>query len=596
MKLQEKLKVMFTKAELIRLIYIFIGILIMGVFEVVGVSSIVPFIAVVSSPELIHENIYLKSLYDFFDFNTEINFIVFLGICVISILLISNSYLAFMASIIAYFSSTLCFRLQVRLLENYLMQPYSFFLLRNTSELAKNIIQEIPRVANGFAMQLLLVMSKTIIALFLFSLLLFINPMVAITVTTVLGSAYWVIFRLVRQRLHKIGEATTKHNFIFYRTANEAMSGIKDIKLHSSLGEFVERFAVPAKKIHRYHAQKVVISFLPRYLFEVIAFGGIVGIIISLVSTNTLGKTETIMPLISLYVMAGYRLMPALQQIYSGLTNLKFNRPAFETLVRDLSNSMEEKVEQKTHARMPFKDKLEIRELNFSYENSDTKTLNKLNITVYPNTTVGIVGSTGSGKTTLIDIMLGLLVPDSGSISLDGDEINNNNMSAWQNNLGYVPQSIYLTDDTIEANIAFAKSRDEINSDKAIKAAKMANLHEFIKTLPEQYKTFVGERGVRLSGGQRQRIGIARALYHDPRILMLDEATSSLDGITENAIMDAINNLSHQKTIIMIAHRLSTVKECDIIHFMSDGKIIESGTYQQLIESNEEFKTMANLL
>lgn len=596
MKFQEKLKVMFTKAELIRLIYIFIGILIMGVFEVVGVSSIVPFIAVVSSPDLIHENIYLNSLYVFFDFNTEINFIVFLGICVISILLISNSYLAFMASTIAYFSSMLCFRLQVRLLENYLMQPYSFFLLRNTSDLEKNIIQEIPRVANGFTMQLLLVMSKTIIALFLFSLLLFINPMVAITVTTVLGSAYWVIFRLVRQRLHKIGEATTIDNFIFYRTADEAMSGIKDIKLHSSLGEFVKRFAVPAKKIHRYHAQKVVISFLPRYLFEVIAFGGIVGIIISLISTSTLGKTETIMPVISLYVMAGYRLMPALQQIYSGLTEIKFNRPAFEALVRDLSSSTDEKVEQTTHSRIPFKDKFEISELNFSYENSDTKTLKKLNVTVYPNTTVGIVGSTGSGKTTLIDIMLGLLVPESGFMSLDGVEINKHNISAWQNNIGYVPQSIYLTDDTIEANIAFAKSRDEINIDKAIKAAKMANLHEFITTLPEQYKTFVGERGVRLSGGQQQRIGIARALYHDPRVLMLDEATSSLDGITENTIMDAINNLSHEKTIIMIAHRLSTVKECDIIHFMSNGKIIESGTYQELIESNEEFKRMANLL
>ncbi|SVE62223.1 uncharacterized protein METZ01_LOCUS515077, partial [marine metagenome] len=228
---------------------------------------------------------------------------------------------------------------------------------------------------------------------------------------------------------------------------------------------------------------------------------------------------------------------------------VKFNRPAFETLVRDFSSSMNEKVKQIKSAKIPFKDKFEISQLSFSYENSDTKTLDKLNLTVYPNTTVGIVGSTGAGKTTLIDLILGLLVPESGSISLDGVEINKHNISAWQNNIGYVPQSIYLTDDTIEANIAFAKSRDEINIDKAIKAAKMANLHEFITTLPEQFKTFVGERGVRLSGGQRQRIGIARALYHDPKVLVLDEATSSLDGITENAIMDAINNLSHKKTI-----------------------------------------------
>jgi len=596
MKSREKLKVIFTKTELRRLIYIFIGILVMGLFEVVGVSSIVPFIAVVTSPDLIHENIYLNSLYGFFDFQTEVNFIVFLGICVISILLISNSYQAFMNSTITYFSSMLCSRLQVRLLENYLMQPYSFFLTRNTSDLGKNILVEVGRVTNGFIMQLLLVVSKIVIALFLFLLLLFMDPTVAIIVTVVLGSAYWGIFKLVKQRLNKLGEATTKGNFIYYRTADEAMSGIKDIKLRSSEDEFTKRFAVPSKKLHGYHAQKTIIAFLPRYLFEVIAFGGIVGIIILLISTNTLNNANTIMPIISLYVMAGYRLMPALQQIYSGLSNIKFNHSAFEALVLDFSSSTNEKVEQIKYATIPFKDKFEISQLSFSYENSDAKILDKLNLTVFPNTTVGIVGSTGAGKTTLIDLILGLLVPESGSISLDGVEINKHNISAWQNNIGYVPQSIYLTDDTIEANIAFTKSRDEINIDKAIKAAKMANLHEFITTLSDQYKTFVGERGVRLSGGQRQRIGIARALYHNPRLLVLDEATSSLDGITENAIMDAINNLSHKKTIIMIAHRLSTVKGCDIIHFMSNGQITDSGTYQQLIDSNEEFKTMADHL
>jgi len=596
MKLREKIKIIFTKSELRRLVYIFIGILIMGLFEVVGVSSIAPFIAVVTSPDLIHENVYLNSLYGFFDFQTELNFIVFLGICVISILFISNCYLAFMTSTITYFSSMLTYRLQVRLLENYLMQPYSFFLDRNTSDLGKNILVEVGRVTNGFIMQLLLVLSKVIIAIFLFSLLLYINPIVAITVTLVLGSAYWGIFKLVRQRLLKIGKKATKENYTIYKTADEAMSGIKDTKLHSSEVEFVKRFAVPSKELQRYNAQKTIISFLPRYLFEVIAFGGIIGIIISLISTTTLSDAKTFMPIITLYVMAGYRLMPALQQIYSGLTNIKFNLPAFEALVHDFSSSMNEKVEQIQHATIPFEDKFEISQLSFSYENSDTKILDKLNLIVYPNTTVGIVGSTGSGKTTLIDLILGLLVPESGFISLDGVEINKHNISAWQNNIGYVPQSIYLTDDTIEANIAFAKSRDKINIDKAIKAAKMANLHKFITTLPDQYKTFVGERGVRLSGGQRQRIGIARALYHDPTVLVLDEATSALDGITENAIMDAINNLSHKKTIIMIAHRLSTVKECDIIHMMKNGRIADSGTYQELMDRNNEFKKMVDSL
>ena len=196
---------------------------------------------------------------------------------------------------------------------------------------------------------------------------------------------------------------------------------------------------------------------------------------------------------------------------------------------------------------------------------------------------MGLVGLTGSGKTTLIDIILGLLTPESGEILLDDIEVNSNNKSEWQKQIGYVPQSIYLTDDTIIANIAFAIPYGEISFEKVEEAAKMANLHDFIETLPDQYKTLVGERGIRLSGGQRQRIGIARALYHNPNVLILDEATSSLDGITENVIMDAIHKLSHKKTIIMIAHRLTTVKECDVIHFISDGHIIDSGTYQHLI-------------
>ena len=237
-----------------------------------------------------------------------------------------------------------------------------------------------------------------------------------------------------------------------------------------------------------------------------------------------------------------------------------------------------------------------MREVSFSYQKSDLPVLNKIDLNMEHNTTVGLVGATGSGKTTLVDILLGLLTPETGSIRVDGKEIDKKNLSAWQKNLGYVPQSIYLTDDTVEKNIAFAVSEEEIDSKQVKIAAQMANLDEFIQTLPEKYQTIVGERGVRLSGGQRQRIGIARALYHNPRVLVLDEATSALDGITENAIMDAIHNLSHKKTIIMIAHRLSTVKECDVIHMMKEGEIIESGIYKELINKNEEFKKMANTL
>ena len=405
---------------------------------------------------------------------------------------------------------------------------------------------------------------------------------------------YTLIFKLVKLKLYNLGLATTKDNFKLLKAVNEAMSGIKDIKLRGSEKEFINRFSLPSINIANYQAQKTLIAALPRYLLEIVAFGGIVAIIISLISINK-GMISTIIPVISLYVMASYRLMPAFQQIYSGLSGIKFDLPAFENIVHEFSGSNVEKKEQVSDSDTPisFDEKLQINKLDFTYESSEIPVLNNLDLTIYPNTTVGLVGLTGSGKTTLVDIILGLLTPESGVILLDELEIDSNNKSAWQKNIGYVPQSIFLTDDTIIRNIAFAVPDDEISIEKAEKAAKMANLHEFITTLPKQYNTLVGERGIRLSGGQRQRIGIARALYYNPEILVLDEATSSLDGITEEIIIDAIKSLSHKKTIIMIAHRLSTVKECDVIHLINNGKIVDSGTYEHLMTHSDEFRRMA---
>ena len=594
MKLRKKLKIFFTKTELRKLIYIFIGILIMGLFEVVGVSSVVPFIAVVVSPELVYENIYLSQIYNFFNFQSVNNFIFFLGVFLILILLISNGFQAFMTWCITYFTNMQGSRLAVRLLENYLMQPYSFFLVRNSSDLGKNIIFEVHRVTRGVIMQSLVVFSKIIIVLFMFVLLIYVNPLIAFSATILLGGLYTLIYKLVKLKLYNLGLATTKDNFKLLKAVNEAISGIKDIKLRRSEKEFINHFSLPSINIANYQAQKTLIASLPRYLLEVVAFGGIVAIIILLIAVNK-GTISTIIPVISLYVMASYRLMPAFQQIYSGLSGIKFDLPAFENLVREFSGPNVDKKEQVSDSNTPisFNEKLQINKLDFTYESSEISVLNKLDLTIYPNTTVGLVGLTGSGKTTLVDIILGLLTTESGVILSDEVEIDSNNKSAWQKNIGYVPQSIFLIDDTIIANIAFAVPNEEISIEKAEKAAKMANLHEFITTLPDQYNTLVGERGVRLSGGQRQRIGIARALYYNPEILVLDEATSSLDGITEEIIIDAITSLSHKKTIIMIAHRLSTVKECDVIHLITNGKITDSGSYEHLMTHSDEFRRMA---
>jgi ATP-binding cassette, subfamily B, bacterial PglK len=596
MKLQEKIKVLFTKTELSKLLLIFLGILLMGFFEVIGVSAVIPFVAVVISPESIYENIYLYEIYSYFNFQSEQSFIVFLGLLVIGAMFITNFYIAYMISVITYFSNMQCHFIAVRLLENYLMRPYDFFLNKNTSELTKNIFVEVGRATNGFIMQSLNVLSKIIITSFLVFLLILVNPLIAFIVAIILGSSYFIIYQIAKKRLQKLGEATTKGNYSFYKAISQAFSGIKDIKLHGLEKDFVRHFEVPSKKLSIYAAQKKIITSIPRYLLEVIAFGGIIGIIIAVVLTTPPEKTNTIMPIISLYIVAGYRLLPALQGIYSGVGAMKYDYPALELVINDFESSKHVEIKEKNNESILFKEKLEISDLSFQYLNSEKLVLDKLNLVIYPNTTVGIVGSTGSGKTTLIDIILGLLKQKLGSIFVDGIELGTKNIHTWQENIGYVPQSIYLTDDSIEANIAFASPPNEIDKAMIIKVAKMANLHDFITTLPSQYETIVGERGARLSGGQIQRIGIARALYNNPSVLILDEATSSLDNITENTIMDSIEDLSHKKTIIMIAHRISTLKGCDIIHLMSNGKIIESGTYDDLINHSETFKKMAKNL
>mgnify|MGYP000627914290 CR=1 FL=1 len=594
MKFREKISLMFKKSEITRLLLLLFGMIIMAILEVAGITTILPFIAVLASPELIHENIYLSEVYRFFNFQTDQSMIVFLGLFVLISLLISNSYQVFMTWAITIFSNLQNARISIRLLNHYMSQPYSFFLGRNTSELQKNILVETSAAITGVIMGSLQVVSKIITALFLISLLIYVDYKIAVTVAIILGGSYLIIFMLIRKKLAFIGSETVKENFYLYKTSGEALSGFKDIKLSGSYKNFVEQFSLPSKALANYHTQSNLVATLPRYLLEIIAFGGIISIIISLISRSGLTDTQSILPILSLYVMAGYRLLPALQQIYSGISRIKFHAPSFEIIVNEFLIFDNQEIEStKYNGTLKFEERLEMVDWSFYYENSSTAALTKINLIIHPNTTIGIVGSTGSGKTTIVDALLGLLHTKSGKILVDGIEINAQNVSLWQQKIGYVPQSIYLIDDTIEANISFAKMSKEVDIEKVIKAAKLANLHEFVMSLPEQYKTIIGERGVRLSGGQCQRIGIARALYDDPKVLVFDEATSSLDGITENAIMDAIQILSHNKTIIMIAHRLTTVKECDLIHFMSEGKIVESGTYQQLITNNQEFQKLA---
>jgi len=302
------------------------------------------------------------------------------------------------------------------------------------------------------------------------------------------------------------------------------------------------------------------------------------------------GSFNNALPILSLYVFASYRLIPSLQQIYSCLTQLTFAGPSLNKLYDDLKNLEQFNNYDSDQVSLAFNDKIILKNIHYTYPNSSRTALKNINLTIPAKSIVGFVGTTGGGKTTTIDIILGLLEPQKGTLEVDGIVIKKHNSRSWQQIIGYVPQNIYLSDNTIASNIAFGLKPDEINQTLVEKAAKIANLHDFIiDELPKKYQTKVGERGVRLSGGQCQRIGIARALYHNPKVLVLDEATSALDNQTEIEVMSAINNLSENMTTILIAHRLRTVKNCDKIFLLEKGKIKDEGTFEELININESF-------
>ena len=356
---------------------------------------------------------------------------------------------------------------------------------------------------------------------------------------------------------------------------------------------YVQLFAKPAEINAKVQATAQAIAQIPRYVLEAIAFGGMLLVTLYLMAKS--GSFASAIPVIALYAFAGYRLLPALQQVYHAFTQLRFISPALDTLFQELEGLSSCESPAWSEYYSAVHSGYQAPKVNYRYPNASEPALKGVNIEIPANSKVGFVGATGSGKTTAVDVILGLLEPQRGQLTVDGEPITSSNRPSWRRAIGYVPQQIYLADNSVAANIAFGVDAKDVDQQAVERAAKIANLHEFVvNNLPQSYATTVGELGTRLSGGQRQRIGIARALYHNPQLLVLDEATSALDNLTEQAVIEAVNNLSNKITIIMIAHRLSTVRQCDQIYLLDRGEVKASGTYDTLIKSNAKFKLMAS--
>ena len=569
-------------------------IIVVAILDMLGVASIMPFIAVLAKPELVETNAILKNAYaalSHFGVDTREQFLFALGICVFMLLIGSLAFKALNTYALLRFTLMREYSIGKRLVEGYLRQPYSWFLNRHSADLGKNVLSEVSAVINQSISPIMNLIAQSAVAIALLILLIVVDPKLALIVGITLATAYGLIFKITKGLLARMGVERLNANKERFIAVVEAFGAIKEVKVGGLENAYIRRFAVPAQKYARHESSVSIISQLPRFALEGIAFGGMLLVMLYLMAEN--GNFASALPIVALYALAGYRLMPALQQIYAALTRLNFAGAALDALHKDLM-SLQLACPKTQYSKLNLNQAITLNNIFYRYPNADTPALKGISLSIPAKSTVGLVGATGSGKTTLVDLILGLLDPQEGAFDIGGQPITDHNKRAWQQAIGYVPQQIYLADDTVAANIAFGIEPNQVDQVALERAAKIANLHEFVTSdLPHAYATMVGERGVRLSGGQRQRIGIARALYHAPQVLILDEATSALDSRTEQAVMEAVHNIGHEITIILIAHRLSTVKQCDMIYLLEKGELRGQGTFEDLMQSNAQFRDMA---
>lgn len=556
-----------------------------------------PFLSVVANPDIVEENRWLNKVYTYLGFNSTNAFLIFLGIGAFSIITLGNLLMIGTQWMKLRFVHMRSHILSMRLLENYLDKPYIFFLNKNTSNLSKDVLSEVKLMINGLLKPAMDMLSKGAVAVFIIILLLVVNPFLALSIVVLLGGAYLLVYFNIKGKLTELGLERRAANKRRFKTVYETFGAIKDIKLMNNQVNFLKMYKKPSLRFEQTQASYQVYGMVPNYALETMAFGGILIIVLYLLITG--GNIGQTLPIVGLYAYSIMRLKPAIQAIYSAVSQFRFFQSSLDEMYDDLTHYNRDRMAVSNSDEevdpLPVREKLELANIHFRYPGAEEELFSGLNLTIKPNTSVAFVGPTGSGKTTLVDIILGLLPPDNGRLIVDNVPVTPDNLRQWQRNLGYVPQHIYLADNTVAKNIAFGVEKKDIDYERVIRVAKMAYIHDFVsEELPDGYETVVGERGIRLSGGQRQRIGIARALYRDPEVLILDEATSALDGETENYVFLAIQEVAKTKTVIMIAHRLSTIKDCDIIHLLEKGRIVGSGTYEELKKTNQRFNAFAN--
>ncbi|WP_431800750.1 ABC transporter ATP-binding protein [Halobacillus andaensis] len=581
-----KLLSLFDKREKRKLLLLFFMMVVAALLETIGIGLIVPFVGLVTNPDHIHENDFLSFIYNFLNFSSNTSFVIFAVCIMLSIFILKNLYLL----LFNYSQYRVILNQQVKLsrklFKEYLTKPYTFHLQRNTSNLLRNVNSEVPKVFQGIIMSSFQLLTELLVITFILVLLLFNSLVSTITSFVLLGGSVFIFFKVFREKISRLGKEQQKVSGSMIKWVNQGLGASKVVKVSGKEKFFIDAYSAESQIKANNSRYMKMLEQVPRLFIETLL---VFVVLVTMLIIVLQGKNTTeLVSTMALCAMAAFRLMPSITRVVSMITTIRYSQPALSVVYDDLflnkDDSTDITLDTKTvginKGEKSFNDVIELKNVYYRYPEQNNYSVENVSLTIPIGQSVAFVGQSGAGKTTLVDIILGLLKPEKGQVTVDGKNLAQQR-SIWQQKIGYIPQSIYLSDDTIRGNVAFGIEGKSIDDNEVWRALKQAQLMEFVKDLPEQLDTTVGENGVRLSGGQRQRIGIARALYHNPEILFMDEATSALDNETEKEIMKAVDNLKGEKTLIIIAHRLSTIKNCDLAFEIRNGNLVSSENKQK---------------
>lgn len=558
----KKLKTILSKKDKIYLFVLLLMSILLSFIETIGISAIMPFITVATNPIQITQNEYFKVIYDFFAFESDINFVIFFGIVLILFYIFRAIYTMFYTYLLNKFSFGRYHIFAFRLFENYVNLPYKKFVKRNSSQFTKAIVTEASNLSN-YVQNLLMMLSEVFTIILLYSLLLIVNWKMTLVLTFILGIKVLFLTKLLSKRIKIQGDKRSEIQLKFYKILSETFGNFKIIKLIQNEKKILDEFSNASSGYARANIINATLQQLPKNVLETIGLGSLIAIVVFILIKYE--DASIVLPIISMYALALYRMLPAINRILGSYNTMLFISKSLDIVYEELQYNPPIEGDEKIN----FKNEIRLNNISFEYIKSKPA-LNDVSITIKKGEKIAFIGESGSGKSTLVDLIIGLYRPIKGDIYIDGILLKDENIKSWRSKIGYIPQSIYLFDGTVKENVAFGYDLDE---NKVIECLKKANIYEFLLQ-KDGINTFVGEGGIQLSGGQKQRIGIARALYSNPEILVLDEATSALDHETETKIMQEIYEASSNKTLIIIAHRLSTVEQCERKITMSNGKIV----------------------